>query len=100
MIFKKNNKAKEFDSIYLPFYYIKMNYIKRTNILQLLLLILALSSCTKQHKAELSDAELPKDVLPKMRPLVHEVPILTSEYITSKKELLNLFTIKIGQTIV
>ena len=85
MIFKKNNKAKEFDSIYLPFYYIKMNYIKRTNILQLLLLILALSSCTKQHKAELSDAELPKDVLPKMRPLVHEVPILTSEYITSKK---------------
>ena len=70
---------------------IKMNYIKRTNILQLLLLILALSSCTKQHKAELSDAELPKDVLPKMRPLVHEVPILTSEYITSKKRAVESF---------
>ena len=68
-----------------------MNYIKRTNILQLLLLILVLSSCTKQHKAELSDAELPKDVLPKMRPLVHEVPILTEEYITSKKRAVEYF---------
>ena len=71
-----------------------MNYIKRTNILQLLLLILVLSSCTKQHKAELSDAELPKDVLPKMRPLVHEVPILTAEYVTSKKRAIESFYIK------
>ena len=71
-----------------------MNYIKHTNILQLLLLILVLSSCTKQHKAELSDAELPKDVLPKMRPLVHEVPILTVEYITSKKRAVESFYIK------
>ena len=43
----------------------KMNFIKSANILQILLLILVLSSCAKEKKIELNDAQLPKDVLPK-----------------------------------
>ncbi len=65
-----------------------MNYIKITNILQTLLLILVLSSCQNEKKneiIELKDAELPKDSLPKMRPLINESPKLTPEYINSKK---------------
>ncbi len=73
---------------------IKMNYIKRTNILQILLLTIVLGSCTKQNKAALSDAELPKDVLPKMKPLVNEVPKLSAETITSKKRAIESFYIK------
>jgi len=68
-----------------------MNFIKRTNILQLLLLILVLSSCTKPKKVELSDAELPKDALPKMKPLTNEVPKLTAEYINSTKRAIEVF---------
>ncbi len=71
-----------------------MNYIKRTNILQILLLTIVLGSCTKQNKAALSDAELPKDVLPKMKPLVNEVPKLSAETITSKKRAIESFYIK------
>jgi len=71
-----------------------MNYIKRTNILQILLLTIVLSSCTKQNKAALSDAELPKDVLPKMKPLVNEVPKLSAEYVSSKKRAIESFYIK------
>ncbi len=70
---------------------IKMNSIKSPNILQLLVLILVLGSCNKQHKAELSDAELPENVLPQMRPLVHEVPKLTTEYVSSKKRAIESF---------
>jgi len=70
---------------------IKMNFIKRANILQLLLLILVLSSCSKQKKVELSDAELPKNALPKMKPLTNEVPKLTPEYINSTKRAIDVF---------
>lgn len=58
---------------------------KRANILQLLILLLVLSSCTKEKKVELRDAELPKNALPKMKPLINETPKLTAEYINSKK---------------
>jgi CubicO group peptidase (beta-lactamase class C family) len=68
-----------------------MNFIKRTNILQLLILILILSSCAKQKKVELSDAELPKDTLPKMKPLTNEVPKLTAEYINTTKRAVEAF---------
>jgi len=68
-----------------------MNFIKRANILQLLLLILVLSSCSKQKKVELSDAELPKNALPKMKPLTNEVPKLTPEYINSTKRAIDVF---------
>lgn len=68
-----------------------MNFIKRANILQLLLLIFILGSCTKQKKVELSDAELPKDALPKMKPLTNEVPKLTAEYINRTKRAVEIF---------
>jgi CubicO group peptidase (beta-lactamase class C family) len=68
-----------------------MNFIKRTNILQLLLLFLVLNSCTKQKKVELNDAELPKGTLPKMKPLTNEVPKLTAEYINSTKRSIEVF---------
>jgi CubicO group peptidase (beta-lactamase class C family) len=68
-----------------------MNFIKKANILQLLLLILVLGSCTKQKKIEPIDAELPKDILPKMKPLANEVPKLTTEYVNSKKREIDTF---------
>lgn len=68
-----------------------MNFIKRANILQLLLLILVLSSCAKEKKIELSDKEIPKDELPKMKPLTNEKPKLTAEYIASTKRAVDAF---------
>lgn len=64
----------------------KMNIIKTTNILQLLLLTVVVISCKeftekKENiaKAELKDWELPKDSLPKMRPLENETPLSASD---------------------
>jgi len=68
-----------------------MNFIKRTNILQLLLMILIISSCTKRTKIETSDAKLPKEVLPTMKPLTDETPKLTTEYINETKEKIDTF---------
>lgn len=68
-----------------------MNYIKRPNILQLLLLVLVLSSCNKQKEIEISDANLPKGVLPKMKPVTNEVPKLTKEYLYFKKKSIEAF---------
>nr|WP_315149063.1 serine hydrolase domain-containing protein [uncultured Flavobacterium sp.] len=71
-----------------------MNYIKRANILQFLLLLLVLNSCTKEKNIqiiEVKDAELPKDSLPIMKPFINETPKLTAEYINSKKEEIDAF---------
>lgn len=68
-----------------------MNFTKSANILQILFLILVLGSCTKDKKIELDDAELPKDVLPKMKPLTNEVPKLTYEFINSKRKSIDSF---------
>ncbi|HQZ24078.1 MAG TPA: serine hydrolase domain-containing protein [Flavobacterium sp.] len=71
-----------------------MNFIKRANILQFLLLLLVLSSCMKEKKIELKelkDAELPKNALPKMKPLINETPKLTTEYINSTKNSIDSF---------
>jgi CubicO group peptidase (beta-lactamase class C family) len=68
-----------------------MNFIKRANILQLLILILVLGSCTKEKKKPISDAELPKNALPKMKPLTNETPKLTAEYINATKEKIETF---------
>ena len=71
-----------------------MNFIKRTNILQFLFLLLVLSSCMKEEKIELKefkDAELPKNVLPKMKPLDNESPKLTADYINSTKNSIDAF---------
>ena len=71
-----------------------MNFIKHTNILQFLLLFLVLGSCMKEKKTaiiELKDAELPKDSLPKMKPLVNETPKLTAEYLKLTKNSIDSF---------
>ncbi len=69
----------------------KMKFIKKANILQLLFLILIWSSCNKLKKTELKDSELPKETLPKMKPLTNEVPKLSAAYIHSKKGAIEAF---------
>jgi CubicO group peptidase (beta-lactamase class C family) len=69
-----------------------MNFIKKANIPQILLLILVLNSCEKQEKkAELSDSQLPKNVLPKMKPLNNEGPKLSEAYLNATKNKIGLF---------
>jgi CubicO group peptidase (beta-lactamase class C family) len=69
-----------------------MNLLKKANILQIVLLTLVLSSCTKEKKkVELSDAQLPKSILPSMKPLRNESPKLTAEYIKTTKEAIDSF---------
>jgi CubicO group peptidase (beta-lactamase class C family) len=54
-------------------------------------LILVLSSCSKEKKVELSDAQLPKNALPQMKPLQNEAPKLSTDYINSKKRSIDSF---------
>ena len=71
-----------------------MNSFKRANILHFFLILLVLNSCMKEkivEVKEVKDAELPKDALPKMKPLVNETPKLTAEYINSTKNSVDLF---------
>ena len=69
-----------------------MNFIKKTNILHISLLFLVLSSCNKEKKqVELSDGELPKSTMPKMKPLQKAETKLTAEYINSKKQEIESF---------
>lgn len=70
----------------------KMIFTKKANILQILVLALVMSSCAKEKKkVELSDAQLPKSTLPKMKPQNNELPKLTAEYINSKRPAINSF---------
>ena len=71
-----------------------MNPIKSVNILQILVLTLVLSSCSKKNTAELSDAELPKNVLPKMKPVCNESSKLTSGFIVKTKNAIDAFYTK------
>lgn len=90
--FRENNSSKRIDSIYLLSRKTKMNLLKKANILQIVLLTLVLSSCTKEKKkVELSDAQLPKSILPSMKPLRNESPKLTAEYIKTTKEAIDSF---------
>jgi CubicO group peptidase (beta-lactamase class C family) len=72
-----------------------MNFIKTANILQILLLIIIGSSCKNQtneiSQAELKDSELPKGMLPKMKPLENETPKLTADYIAEKQKKIDSF---------
>jgi len=68
-----------------------MNLLQRLNILYLLILILVLSSCTNKKKVELLDSELPKNVLPKMKPVINESPKLTADYIRKTKNRIDSF---------
>jgi CubicO group peptidase (beta-lactamase class C family) len=71
-----------------------MNFIKKANILHLLLLIAVMSSCKNEtkdiSKVAIKDADLPKNVLPKMKPLVNE-PKLTASYIAEKQRKIDSF---------
>ena len=70
----------------------EMIFIKKTNILHILLAFVILSSCNKEKKKiELSDDQLPKNTLPKMKPLTKAEPKLTAEYINSKKQEIDSF---------
>ncbi|WP_413998782.1 serine hydrolase domain-containing protein [Flavobacterium sp. W1B] len=69
-----------------------MNFIKKANILQILVLTLVLTSCAQEKKkVELSDDKLPKSTLPIMKPLANELPKLKPEYINSKKRSIESF---------
>ncbi|MEO8255137.1 MAG: serine hydrolase domain-containing protein [Flavobacterium sp.] len=69
-----------------------MIFIKKTKILQLLLLILVLSSCKQNNKEGiLTDDEVAKDTLPHMEPSKEKFPKLTAQYINSKKNAIEHF---------
>jgi len=71
-----------------------MKFIKKANILQLILLILVLVSCKQEtfSKSILAISEsVSKETLPKMVPLNNEGPKLTAEYINSKKRSIEAF---------
>jgi CubicO group peptidase (beta-lactamase class C family) len=72
-----------------------MNIIKSANILQILLLMVVMSSCKNEAKEisvpELKDSELPKGTLPKMKPLDNESPKLTAAYLEEKKSQVQSF---------
>ncbi|TDD98042.1 serine hydrolase domain-containing protein [Flavobacterium cellulosilyticum] len=61
-----------------------MNFKKTIQLLNLVLLLLVLSSC-KKHDNDISDADLPKDSLPMMHPSEKEPSKLTAAYINKKK---------------
>lgn len=84
------------DYIYLFFSFSNMNFTKKTNILYLPLLLIALGSCKKESTidtkevVEIKDSELPKNVLPKMKPMGKETPI-SAGYIAEKKNKIETF---------
>jgi CubicO group peptidase (beta-lactamase class C family) len=63
----------------------KMTILKKTNILQLILLLLVLGSCKNETNSEAKDGDSVEDTLPKMRPLKEESSKPTAAYINSKK---------------
>lgn len=69
-----------------------MIFIKKTKVLPLFLLLLILNSCAKEKKkVELSDSQLPKTTLPKMKPLAKLEPKLTAAYINLKRQEIESF---------
>lgn len=65
--------------------------IKKTNILQILLFILVLSSCQDKKKEQVIKPEPPKDTLPVMKPATNKLPKLSAEYINSKRNAIDRF---------
>ncbi|MES2239397.1 MAG: serine hydrolase domain-containing protein [Bacteroidota bacterium] len=69
-----------------------MIFIKNTNIVQLLLCTLVLSSCNQKNKeGVLADGKLLKDTLPHMEAPTQELPKLTAQYINSKRNSIEHF---------
>ena len=68
----------------------KMSFLKKTNIPQILFLILVLSSCGKEKKATESTTTAVEDTLPKMKPAGPEKR-LSANYINSLQGRINHF---------
>ena len=69
-----------------------MTLIKKANIAQLLVLFLAITSCAKEIKiVELTDAQLPKNVLPILKPAAKDSTELTATYIQEKRAKIDAF---------
>jgi CubicO group peptidase (beta-lactamase class C family) len=68
-----------------------MTTYKYSNILFVLVAAFCLNSCTKKNSTELSDAELPKNVLPKMKPVENETPKLSTGYILKTRNAIESF---------
>ena len=68
-----------------------MNFIKNTNIIQLVCLFLVLSSCKKFEPKQTINGENSKNALPKMLPLTNEGPKLSPEYINSTQKRIESF---------
>jgi len=73
----------------------KMIFTRKANNFFLLLLMVVVCSCNNESKnkakPELKDADLPKNVLPKMKPLVNETPKLSATYLNEKKNKIDSF---------
>ncbi|WP_348799662.1 serine hydrolase domain-containing protein [Flavobacterium adhaerens] len=74
-----------------------MNFTQKANILFLLLANITLNSCKNESKdpkkeeiTEVKDADLPKNVLPKMKPMGKE-KTLSASYLTEKKNQIDSF---------
>ena len=68
-----------------------MNLCKPITILQILLLTFVFCSCTKKSSTELNDADLPKNVLPKMKPVCNESVKLSPEFIAKTQRGIDSF---------
>lgn len=63
-----------------------MAFLKKANIVQLLILSLTIVSCAKENKkVELRDDQLPKNVLPTLKLAPKDSVVLTAQYIQEKK---------------
>jgi CubicO group peptidase (beta-lactamase class C family) len=89
--FSKNTNERVLILYICPSSTMKMKFIKKANILQLIILILVLNSCKKKTELKPVSVNLQEEILPKMKPLSNEVPKLTAEYVNSKKGAIEAF---------
>ncbi|WGK94377.1 MULTISPECIES: serine hydrolase domain-containing protein [Flavobacterium] len=69
-----------------------MNYFKKANILQILVLSLVFNACGKdQEESDVKDSELPENVLPKMKPLVNEAPLDEAYIKTTRQKIAHFY---------
>tara|TARA_R110002124_G_scaffold248165_1_gene413272 strand:- start:488 stop:1699 length:1212 start_codon:yes stop_codon:yes gene_type:complete len=69
-----------------------MNLRKKTNILQILLLLLVLGSCKENTTEDQQEKTvLPKDTMPHLEPSVEKLARLDADYVSGKKNAINHF---------
>jgi CubicO group peptidase (beta-lactamase class C family) len=79
-------------NIFVIHYHEEMNYLKKANILQILIVSFFLSYCSKDKTVvEIKDAQLPKNILPKMKPFLDEEQQLTKEYLANVSHQITVF---------